>query len=52
MTGFDIVVELGKLVAILVAVVGGATLAGFGVWQIGLGIDIGIKKFSKMVRKS
>lgn len=52
MEEFDIVASLGPVAAAVALIVGGSTVAGFVVWQLGLGIDVGLKKFGKLVRRS
>lgn len=49
---FDVVTELGVQALVIIGILGGAVAAGFGVWALGLGIDVGIKKFQKLVKRA
>lgn len=49
---FDILAELAPIAVTLIAVVGGAIVAGLGVWAIGIGATVGLKKFQSIVKKA
>lgn len=52
MDEFDIVAQLGIQAAIVLGIMLGSVAAGFGIWAAGLGINVGIKKFQKIVNKA
>lgn len=51
MPAFDILATLAPIAAALVVAVGGGITAGLGVWAIGVGADVAIKKFGKNAKR-
>lgn len=51
-SSFDIVSSLTAEAATLVTTVGAVIAAGLTVWIVGLGANVGIKKFQGIVKKS
>lgn len=49
---FDIVAQLVTQAAIILGIMLGSVAAAFGIWAAGLGINVGIKKFQKIVNKA